>query len=40
MQDAIDKKTAHLTKYIFSQESKPHRAFSLFLFDKNYNLLL
>ena len=32
----VDKKKAHLNEYIFSKEAKPHRAFSIFLFnDKN-----
>ncbi|CAD8147566.1 unnamed protein product [Paramecium pentaurelia] len=37
---SIDKWEAHSTKYIFNEKSFPHRAFSLFLFDKNYRLLL
>ncbi|EAR97538.1 isopentenyl-diphosphate delta-isomerase (macronuclear) [Tetrahymena thermophila SB210] len=36
----IDKKKAHLNEYIFSQEAKPHRAFSIFLFNDKSQLLL
>ncbi|CAD8147329.1 unnamed protein product [Paramecium octaurelia] len=40
LQKPMDKWLAHSTNYIFNQQSYPHRAFSLFLFDQNYKLLL
>jgi isopentenyldiphosphate isomerase len=30
----LDKKTAHLNDYIFSEKAQPHRAFSIFLFNE------
>ncbi|CAD8114747.1 unnamed protein product [Paramecium sonneborni] len=40
LKEPIEKWLAHSTKYIFNQQSYPHRAFSLFLFDSQYRLLL